>query len=254
MTALDRDGESLLLAQFREFYYEVIRLKRLALTGRLTPDTSPKTGEDSGQAINVIWGRLLTLLEHQASLASRRGGEYIQESCKENQFIMAALADEIFLQLKWDGKDLWQSNLLETRLFQTHAAGDIFFQKLDVLLKQRNPIHVELAKVYLMALALGFQGKYRGTPEIARLDFYRRELFSFIFHKDPDPGMEHMRFCEQAYLHNVEEGGELKLPNPGKWVAIFVGLAIGLVVMSHGIWIKLTSDLDKATDRILVRN
>ncbi|HEY7116735.1 MAG TPA: DotU family type IV/VI secretion system protein, partial [Tepidisphaeraceae bacterium] len=45
-----------------------------------------------------------------------------------------ALADEIFLNTEWEGRSYWVSNLLETKIYQTHAAGELFFQKLERLL------------------------------------------------------------------------------------------------------------------------
>ncbi len=285
MTGIVQMGDSFLLARFREFYHEVIRLKQeIASTGWMAspvpataiaqpvmadveggvdpagPAGAESVGETSGQVgedetrnmTHQVWQRLLYLLEQQEISANRFGGEYVRELYKDAQFVMAALADEIFLQLNWEGRDAWNSNLLETKLFQSHAAGDIFFQKVDSLLKHRDPVQADLAKVYLMALAFGFQGRFRGEkqgPE--RLDFYRRELFQFIFHRSPDILSEANHFCPEAYLHNIGEGVGLKLEHPQKW---FLYLALVLAVLlfaSHHLWAFLTDDLYVVIQQIL---
>ncbi|MCA9482121.1 MAG: DotU family type IV/VI secretion system protein [Nitrospina sp.] len=287
MNGMVQVGDSFLLARFREFFHEVIRLKQeLATTGWMAspvpapvlaavvtgePEpaaepaedatggdaTSPATEaveEDKGlqNIANRVWQRLLYLLEQQEISANRFGGEYVRELYKDAQFVMAALADEIFLHLNWEGREAWQSNLLETKLFQSHAAGDIFFQKVDNLLKHRDPVQTDLGKVYLMALAFGFQGKFRGEEQgQIRLDFYRRELFNFIFHRSPDILSESKHFCPESYLHNIGEGVGLKLEHPQKWFLYLALVVSGLLLISHNLWAHLTDDLYVVIQQIL---
>ncbi len=279
MNGIVQMGDSFLLARFREFYHEVIRLKQqIATTGWMAqPVVAPlaaepalvaegaeeskesaenaaePAGEDEiANMANQVWQRLLYLLEQQEISANRFGGEYVRELYKDAQFVMAALADEIFLQLNWEGREAWHTNLLETKLFQSHAAGDIFFQKVDNLLKHRDPVQADLAKVYLMALAFGFQGKFRGEEQgMARLDFYRRELFNFIFHRSPDILSEAKHFCPEAYLHNIGEGVGLKLEHPQKWFLYLALLLVVLLFVSQNIWHLMTNELDTVIQLIL---
>ena len=124
---------SLLLTQFREFYQELARQKALILNpvGSLV-----HVGQDEALDISVqatdIWQRLLSLLEAQAERASRSGGAFGYEVYREAQYVMAALADEVFLNENWPGKHNWP--LLEIRLFRTGSAGEVVFKKLDILL------------------------------------------------------------------------------------------------------------------------
>ena len=71
-------AEPFLLAQFREFYREVVRLKRRV--GRDAwvfegdePSDEAEEGSDP-RSPSAVWQRLLTLLERQASSARRAGG------------------------------------------------------------------------------------------------------------------------------------------------------------------------------------
>lgn len=250
-------GESFLLARFREFYHEVIRHKRKihveAVSMKLISDDEDL---DSGSnSVNQVWKELLLLLEKQEVTASRVGGDYILETYKEAQFVMAALADETFLNLNieskgWEGKENWQVNLLEMKIFNSHAAGDIFFEKLDRILRYRDPLNTELAKVFLLALALDFKGKYRDHDEEGKIKFYRNELFHFIHQRDPDILNPDYHFCNQAYEHNMEEATSLKLKNPLLWGWVFGGAVLLAIVLSHFVWGFLVEDLNQVMQSI----
>jgi type VI secretion system protein ImpK len=163
---------------------------------------------------------------------------------------MVALADEIFLNADWEGRYAWNFNLLESRLFQSHVAGERFFQNIDQLLEKRSPLRVELAKIYLMALSLGFQGKYRGADPEHALRYYRKRLHSFITLGAEDVGRESRLLFPQAYEHTVRGGEVRRFPSARKWI---ITLAVAIVVMlgiSHLLWTTIISDLHPVLDNI----
>src|SRR5580658_64213 len=147
-----------LLIQFREFYREVARLKRMvayaapvssaeeliftsaaatAIGTRGSIATLPAPGpSEASPAVTGVWQQLVSLLERQ-SLEAGQGGAFAYEVYREAQYVMAALADEIFLHLDWEGRSRW--TLLESELFHSHAAGEVFFQRVEDLLRQRDP-------------------------------------------------------------------------------------------------------------------
>lgn len=246
-------GESFLLTQFREFYSEVIRLKRAVESGAwvFTVDSRSEEPPDYSKGVNAIWQRLQYLLEQQDMAAVRRGGEYWSAVYQEAQFVMAALADEVFLHLDWEGKEIWSSNLLESQFFSSHSAGEIFFEKLDALLENSGPDQTELAKVYLMALALGFQGKYRGSGDGRELHSYRRKLFSSISRRDPNILDEAKSLFPEAYVHTLDAGQGRRLPDVRRWVGALVLVVLVWIIVGHGLWIYLTADLDQTIQQIL---
>lgn len=318
-------GDTFLLAPFREFYREVIRLKRMVGTGAwVTPpasagaeghaqdvqtaagtwvyfpdvipepedeldpapqagargaqraaghspfappresgaansangSTQPSTGgllapSDHARVSSFVWQRLITLFERQEAHAWRFGGTYGAEFYKEAQYVMVALADEVFLNTEWEGRSYWVSNLLETKIFQTHAAGELFFQKLERLLLDRDPVYRDLGAVYLMALSLGFRGKYRGgADDAARLLEYRRQLFEFVFRREPDLGEETRRLFPETYFHTIREEQKRRLPNPRAWVILLVAVVAAYVAITHAIWLNLTQELSDVNERI----
>ncbi|MFQ5827343.1 MAG: DotU family type IV/VI secretion system protein, partial [Dehalococcoidia bacterium] len=81
----------------------------------------------------------------------------------------------------------------------------------------------------LMALALGFQGKFRGTDDRRELDVYRRKIFSYIARREPDLLDESKRLFPDAYAFTLDEGSGQRLPHLRWWLGV-LALAILLLV------------------------
>lgn len=280
-------GESFLLTQFREFYQEVVRWKRLAArdgqllqvsaaaapgalvmtggpgaapgalmlvggavagpvgaagaAGAVTPSVAPAT----------IWQALLGLLNRQEAEVRRTGGEYASAIYRRAQYVMAALADEIFLYLDWPGREAWRANLLEFKLFQSYRAGEEIFRRIEALLRTRDPADSELAKIYLMAIALGFRGELRGPEGQARVDVYRRELYTFLTNRDPGTPREPQSLFPEAYQSNVEASGAgRRLSAARRWLLAGLLLALVWILVSHRVWLGLVEDLSPLVDEI----
>ena len=324
-------GDTFLLAPFREFYREVIRLRRMVVTGAWAaasnavpataegpegesvdlkspagtwvyfpdvipePETggargaalvsppggaqapweTPSTREGNGptpptangggngnnggaqlaptddmRASTFVWQRLVSLFEQQEAQAWRYGGTYGAEFYKEAQYVMVALADEIFLNTEWEGHRSWVSNLLESKIFRTHVAGELIFQRLDRLLVERDPVYRDLAAVYLMALSLGFRGKYRGRDDRGQLERYRRQLFHFVFRREPDLDSPTRQMFPETYYHTLRDETKRRLQNPRAWIILLCAVVIAYVALTHGIWTKLTGRLFDVNERI----
>lgn len=210
---------------------------------KLVPSDEIKVG-------TFVWQRLLSLFERQEAQAWRYGGTYGAEFYKEAQYVMVALADEIFLNTQWEGRRFWVSNLLESKIFRTHVAGELFFQRLDRLLVDRDPVYRDLAAVYLMALSLGFRGKYRGQDDRGQLERYRRQLFHFVFRREPELENETRHVFPEAYYHTLRQETRRRMPNPRAWVILLVAVVLAYVTMTHGIWVKLTGKLFETNEQI----
>lgn len=235
---------SLLLSQFREFYQELARLKAIAVRpmGSLSNLLEGETSEPNVQAED-IWQRLLSLLETQAERAARSGGAFGYSVYREAQYVMAALADEFFLNQDWPGKKNWA--LLETRLFRSHAAGEVVFKKLDLLLLQRDPVYLDLAAIYFFALSLGFQGKYRENDPGNAIDRYRRQLFAMIFRSNPELLQGNHHLFSQSYSHTLAEGRIVKLPHPRNWLLALAAIIVLWVTVSHALWSHVTGPIQQ---------
>ena len=271
-------GESFLLAQFREFYQEVVRWKRLAARdgqllqvsaagapGALVMTGSPGAAPGALMLVGAsavgtvtpavapatIWQALLGVLNRQEAEVRRTGGEYASAIYRRAQYVMAALADEIFLYLDWPGREAWRANLLEFKLFQSYRAGEEIFRRIEALLRTRDPADSELAKIYLMAIALGFRGELRGPEGQARVDVYRRELYTFLTNRDPGTPREPQSLFPEAYQSNVEASGAgRRLSAARRWLLAGLLLALVWILVSHRVWLGLVEDLSPLVDEI----
>lgn len=266
---LPRHQSSFLLTQFREFYREVARLKTMVAVhtplssaeetveaGTLTAAAAAagsgrslvaaetiRTGleERAPSYSDMVSRQLISLLERQALDASQSGGAFAYEVYREAQYVMAALADEIFLHSEWQGREDWR--LIESRLFQSHYAGEEIFERLDRLLRRSDPFYIDLASVYFMALSLGFQGKYRGHPPM-RLEQYRQQLFSMIYRRKPKLFDNTTQIFPQSYQNTLDKVAPKRLPAQWVWlwlvgVVLTVWIGVGALM-----WRSATTDLN----------
>lgn len=244
---------SVLVSQFRAFYEEVVRLKRgaqltaseryaVAAAGAGTSAEVIATSAQDRVANDAVWPRLLSMLKQQALDAGRLGGVFAAEVYREAQYVMAALADEVFLHLDWDGRSSWR--LLESELFHTHAAGEILFERLDLLLRQRDPVYNDLAAIYLMALSLGFQGKYRGQDDGGRLALYRRQLFAMIYRQDPQLFGSEQPLLPQTEKYTLAGGKARHLPDPRVWWWLVLFVLLAWVAVTQFLWLSLSGDVN----------
>jgi len=209
------------------------------------------TGQlDQTKLTRLVWQNLITLFRRNAVQIMRAAGNPT-DNYFEAQYVMAAFADEIFIHLDWEGKRAWTSNLLETALFQTHVAGETFFDKLDQLLRERDPAQKSLAAIYLSALSLGFRGKYHGLNDHGKLRRYRQELFAFVFRQPPDLINESRVAFPDSYVQNLKKEKRKKLTNPRVWLLVFGLMLVSYVAASHGVWVSLTSRLESVNKRIV---
>jgi type VI secretion system protein ImpK len=245
--------ESFIVTCFEEFYKQVLRHKQFVASkpwnkgGREATSSPSKTAE-------YILSKLQTFLEEQFVAASFGDDSFAKNYYAEAQFIMVALADEVFLNLEWPGKTYWEGHLLEQRLYNTHSAGQVFFEKLDDLLANKDPVRTDLATLYLNALALGFQGKYRHFNDAAVLASYRDRLFVFINRSQPQLFLQKTYLFPQGYAHTLEGSGAKELPNKRNWYLVFAGIGIAYLLVSYIVWYMATANLASTANRIITDN
>jgi type VI secretion system protein ImpK len=232
-----------LVARFEEYYEAVAELKLAIAEGRLgalltTGDEPPPTAPRDLAA--RASGRLAGLLSAQRKQMHRDCDEVACRAHDEAVYAMAALTDELFiLEVDWAGRDVWADVLLERKLFNTRNAGVGFFERAEALLaeRERDPLHADLAAVMLLALRLGFKGRYRGPHGMAELTALRARLLKVVGNNYGEvtmaPGFP------QA-LAQLQAGGEQQRLAPlTPW---FMGGAVVLVaylIVSSLIWLWL---------------
>jgi type VI secretion system protein ImpK len=252
VTHAETDTGSFLLEQFREFYRELVHLKQRVSRESSIYVEGQKDAAEEEWSPSAVWQRLLSVLERQALVSRRKGGEFGEQFYREAQYVMAALADDVFLHLSWSGKESWNSNLLETKLFRSHHAGEAIFKRLDQVLAGRDPLHVDLAKLYLLSLGLGFQGKFRGLPDGPRqLAAYKQEILEFISERDAKFRASSTRIFPEAYASTIDQGPARKLPYLEKWLLAYPVVIAIWILAGWMTWSQVTSELDPIIDRIV---
>ena len=244
---------SFLLKQFHTFYEQVARQK--AVVAEIEDGTALLPSEEGENAeserVHTVQVKLIEVLEEQVLESRRHGGEYGVDYYKKAQYVMAALADEVFLDIQWEGRELWKSNLLEFKFFGTHVAGEMLFEKIEELLKDRDPALIEIAAIYLMALSLGFRGKFRDKDDTGMLDYYRSQLFAFIFKRNTDIASESKRLFPETYNYTLDKSEGKRLPYLNKWIGVIALIILLFLIGSHAIWDHQTRDLVNIAEEII---
>jgi type VI secretion system protein ImpK len=215
------------------------------------PPHPPLSGPAPDLGPAQIRQRLLDALE-RAAADMGRGSTRVAEDIRQHAlYAMAALADEIFLELDWRGRAIWADQLLESDLFRSHRAGEELFRRVDTLLQSNDPVDMALAPVYLMVLSLGFQGKLRGTPQgPSELERYRTALFRASFGRPPELPARGDALVPQTYACTLDQGTQAWLPYLRRWLMALGAVVVLWIVLSFPLWHGATAQLDEVLERL----
>ncbi|ATB28912.1 hypothetical protein MEBOL_002361 [Melittangium boletus DSM 14713] len=204
----------MVLERTRALFTELLQLsQRLRVISRPSGQVLP------GPSVEEIRQRLLARVEQQTRLEGAPRGSLQERQLEQCRYVLATFADELLVNTPWYGRDAWREGLLEDVLFGTHHAGERIFEDVQRLLRDRDPTQAEMADVYLLALALGFQGRYRDHGEEALLHELQRQLFVLAHQRQPEPDAPSRRLMPQAYAHTLDERTDRRLAPRWPWAA-----------------------------------
>lgn len=228
-------------AQFRDFY------GALAAACQAVRQLGEADAEVASRALS---DQLLQLIELQTLEAHRIGGRSGVDAEGHARYLKAALADERLIATEWAGRPYWRPVLLEARLFNTSLAGEKVFEEIDRLLAQRDPVQRPVARLYLSALSLGFQGRYRASATLAPVADYRRELFQFIFQREPDLQGRERTVSPAAYASTLSHVKPRRLPRLSRGVVVLVLTLLALLAVSQVLWLWQSWPVRQAVDAV----
>ncbi|MGJ9416305.1 DotU family type IV/VI secretion system protein [Massilia sp. CMS3.1] len=224
----DADGNDLASSQFRAFVAVLTQARAHAA------NLAEAEGRTGAAALSR---ELCQLIELQSLEAGRRGGKGSLDTQLQARFVKAALADEMMLNTNWAGRTHWRHQLVESALLQSAHAGQQVFDDIDQLLRERDPARRAVARLYLHLLALGFQGRYRGSADLAPIAAYRGQLFQFAYQRAPGLGARDAVLTEQTYASTLSSATGQRLSKPSRRVAMLALSLAGLLVLSQSLWL-----------------
>lgn len=254
-----RASNSAIVHGFQAFYYELLRQKEVCLSkfasmedSSCDPDVHSTAiisniGQSSSEVEGMIVGvqkKLIMTIEKVFEIISSKS-RISNKKMDEAKYIMTVLADEIFINMKWDGAKFWRFSLLEKQIFKSEIAGEKFFTMLDEMITNLNELSDEMTFLYLMALSLGFKGKYRGGDTSEEyLSWYRDKLYSMLHKKTSRlfyPGRANM--IESCYEYTISENSNQFLPDTRFWAFCIVGIIFVYIVVSYAVWFGITDEI-----------
>jgi type VI secretion system protein ImpK len=244
------DDKELVVKQFYDFFRDVSGVKQDILIKERKESIETQDYEKGVEYIQEIRRRLEGILVEAYEKAHALDWGHGRDYYKESQYLMCVFADETFINLEWFGAKEWREELLEKKFFNTSNSGDRLFELLDELLEKRTNLLVGLAKVYLLVLALGFKGRYRGDEGIAAIDSYKKRLFIFIYGGKYDYREISTPIFEEAYLYTPVRTKRKLLPVLSRTMLIFFTVIMIYVVGSCVIWYKGTSEISRMVKQV----
>jgi type VI secretion system protein ImpK len=218
-------SRSVLLNKLRDFYALIVKLK--AEIGLLGAEVT----------VDRVQGELRAFMDDQLRALGDSPDEVGYHLYDALRYVMVASADDAFLHLKhdWPGRARWLSNTLEKQIFGTQRAGASFFDRIDELLASRDKSKEEVATAYLIALLLGFKGRFRGQEE-EELVSYRERLLYFVG-LGQTGGLDAAKpLFPDAYAHTINKDPTEKLPDHRMYKILLVLVIIGYFVGAHFLW------------------
>lgn len=245
-----------LSTEFDTFYYELLRVKEAALRSNIPSSPTTEEPENDPKTITVS-GPVLSLQERMTTFFDQQRERFYRISVgpsaiflQEALYIFVTLADEAMINLPWYGADYWKQNCLETKIFQTQVAGEKIFTQIETLLKTNDPLQRELARVYLLSLSLGFQGRFR-EQDNHQIISYKQQLFSFIYHRSPSLIQgEHDSLLDDSLTFIFTEAPTKELPDIRPWSLTALSVLIIYLFVSYGIWTIISQDLHEVLEGI----
>lgn len=235
-----------LIRAFQIFYYILLRQKEKALS---CPYNNKTLDEDESQKIETIIVTIQKQITTGIDTVLPQLEAHIMRFSEDIKYALIAFTDEVFINLNWNGKNIWKLYLLENKLFQSEIAGDKIFNLIDNLLATSQV--EDIAWLYLMILSLGFKGKYRDI-NTNTISSYKEKLYAVIKHNNNElfyPGRDYL--FPECYEYTAMEITNHSLPNTQYWVYIIL-IVLGIYVLaSYIIWFDITHDLNLLIKKLI---
>jgi len=258
MTRLTLSPEAVgAVQQFRQFYRELFDIKQCIESGRWN-DFSTSPSPDSvalpdGAAARIIFTRLYRAIAGQGF--GSRGRDRGNGAPVDVGYVMAAVADEVLLHgAGWPGREAWSATLLEEALYGSRIAGERIFRTAHDLVESQ-PRRSAVAVSILLALMLGFRGRYHGTDDRGEIGALKERLFGVIFQL-PYPVQIDFEtlLCDDVNSSPLNQASVRVLPSLRPWLMAILLIITAYIVVSDVLWREAASPILAISERIVRTN
>jgi type VI secretion system protein ImpK len=239
MNSLSLTPEALgAVGQFRAFYRDLFDI-RCCIDAQRWNDIAAPPLEDGAalpaEAIaRAIFTRMYRVISGQGF--GLRGRDRGNGTPVDVGYVMAAVTDEVLLHgPAWPGQETWSATLLEEALYGSRIAGERIFRAAhDILTGQ--PARQGLAVAILLALMLGFRGRYFGTDDRGEITALKERLFGVIFHLPYPVEVDFHALLSQGAVRPLDQASRRPLPSPRPWIMAILVLAVLYIAASDALW------------------
>jgi type VI secretion system protein ImpK len=240
--------------QFRTFYRDLFDIKQCIeeqrwgdISASPSPDSVSVPAEARGRA---IFARMYRAIAGQGF--GLRGRDRGNGAPVDVGYVMAAIADEVLLHgPTWPGQEAWSATLLEEALYGTRIAGERIFRAAHDLLAGQSS-RQSIAVSILLALMLGFRGRYHGTDDRGEIAALEERLFGVIFHLPYPVQIDFQTLLSQGATRPLEQASRRPLPSVRPWVMAILLLITVYIVLSDALWREAVSPI-LATAQSIIR-
>jgi type VI secretion system protein ImpK len=239
--------------QFRAFYRELFAIKEGIAAQRwneLSASPSPDSVSVSGGATaRAIFARLYRAISNQGfGLHGRDRGN---GAPIDVGYVMAAVADEVMLHgPAWPGQEGWSETLLEDALYGSRVAGERIFRTAHELLTGELS-RSAIAMSVLLALMLGFRGRYHGTDDRGEIAALKERLFGVIFHLPYPVQVDFQTLLSEGASRPLDQPSRRTLPSLRPWLMAILLLITGYIVLSDAMWRSAVSPILTMSNNII---
>jgi type VI secretion system protein ImpK len=254
MSTLTLSPEALgAVQQFRAFYRELFDIKECIVAQRwneLSVSPSPDSVSlPSGASARAIFARLYRAISGQGF--GLRGRDRGNGGPIDVGYVMAAVVDEVLLHgPAWPGQETWSETLLEEALYGSRVAGERIFRTAHELLAAQLTRSAVAVSV-LLALMLGFRGRYHGTDDRGEITALKERLFGVIFHLPYPVQVDFQTLLSEGASRPLDQPSRRTLPSLRPWLMAILLLIAGYIVLSDALWRSAVSPILATSDSII---
>jgi type VI secretion system protein ImpK len=198
----------------------------LLFQGIFTGVVRIQSGKQSLSDLETFRRRMKAALQEVERDAITAG--YSTEDIRDAQFAVVALLDEAILSSREPSREQWRTKPLNTELFGEAIAGEVFFDRLQILSRRQDSTGLaDVLEVYLLCILLGFEGRLSGPMRgeaMVMADRLRRRIETIR-------GADYKLSPPMEFSPANAPPASVPKTKKSNWPKIVLGVAAGLVAL-----------------------